>query len=46
MLEIKNSLRDEEYFCRLISRLNAAKEQIGKLDRSIEITVKHKQNER
>lgn len=38
-LEIKNGLRDEECFNRLISRLNTAKEGIGKLDKSIEITV-------
>lgn len=38
-LEIKNGLRDEEYFNRLISRLNTAKERIGKLDKSIDITV-------
>jgi len=38
-LEIKNGLRDEEYFNRLISRLNTAKERISKLDKSIEITV-------
>lgn len=38
-LEIKNGLRDEEYFDRLISRLNTAKEGIGKLDKSIEIIV-------
>ena len=38
-LEIKSGLRDEDYFDRLISRLNTAKEGIGKLDKSIEITV-------
>ena len=38
-LEIKNGLRDEEYFNRLISRLNTPKERISKLDKSIEITV-------
>ena len=38
-LKIKNGLRDEEYFDRLISRLNTAKEGIGKLDKSVEITV-------
>lgn len=44
-LEIKNGLRDEEYFDRLISRLNTAKEGIGKLDKSIEIIVNRKRRE-
>lgn len=44
-LEIKNGLRDEEYFDRLISRLNTAKEGIRKLDKSIEITVNRKRRE-
>ena len=40
MLQIKNtSTERKKAFDRLISRLNTAKEGIGKLDKSVEITV-------